>query len=98
MPPEIKQPTNFDESINGIDQEKPEIIRLKIKRNKRRYSELLNIESIPASGIVEISVFSQAWLVRALCAAQGDIEILNGAEVAGPIVARSTKILALYQS
>jgi proteasome accessory factor C len=98
LPPEIKQPVNFDESINEIDQEKPEIIRLKIKRNKRRYSELLNIESIPASGIVEISVFSQAWLVRALCAAQGDIEILSGAEVAGPIVARSTKILALYQS
>lgn len=81
----------------------PEKIRLKIHQNKRRYSELLNIESISASGIVEISLFSEAWLVRTLTAAHGDIEILAGADgamdaIAAGIVARSTEILALYQS
>lgn len=76
----------------------PRKIKIKIHRNRRRYSELLNIESIPASGIIEISVFSEQWLVRAISAAQGDIEILSGADIGSEIVARSTQILALYQS
>lgn len=76
---------------------RPTNVRLKILRNRRRYSELLNIDSIPASGIVEIPIFSQAWLVRTVSAAQGDIELLGEAEIAGEIAARSAQILALYQ-
>jgi hypothetical protein len=59
---------------------------------------LLNIESIPASGVVEIEVYSQAWLVRAISAARGDIEIVAGAEIAALIGARASQILALYRS
>lgn len=79
-------------------EERPERIRLKVTKNRRRYAELFNIDSIPPSGIVEISIFSQAWLVRTLCAAQGDIELVSDTEIAPMILARNSKILALYRS
>jgi proteasome accessory factor C len=87
------------DDVNGAaDATAPTKVKLKIKRNKRRYSELLNIESIPASGLVEIEVYSQAWLVRAISAARGDIEIVAGAEIAALIGARASQILSLYRS
>jgi len=90
-------PTDFA-SGSDVEPIAPKRIKLKIKRNKRRYAELLNIESVPASGLIEIEVYSEAWLVRAVSASQGDIEIVAGAEIAAQIVARATKILALYRS
>jgi proteasome accessory factor C len=96
---------NFSAQILKIGEDRgkaestaPTKVKLKIKRNKRRYAELLNIESIPASGVVEIEVYSQAWLVRAISAARGDIEIVAGAEIAALIGARASQILALYRS
>jgi proteasome accessory factor C len=95
----------FSEQIKKIEEAKgeedataPSKVKLKIKRNKRRYAELLNIENIPASGQVEIEVYSQAWLVRAISAARGEIEIVAGAEIAALIGARATQILSLYRS
>jgi proteasome accessory factor C len=95
---------NFSAQILKIGEDRgkaestaPTKVKLKIKRNKRRYAELLNIESIPASGVVEIEVYSQAWLVRAISAARGDIEIVAGAEIAALIGARASQILALYR-
>jgi predicted DNA-binding transcriptional regulator YafY len=86
------------ESKDDVEKIAPKKIKLKIKRNKRRYAELLNIDSVPASGLVEIEVYSEAWLVRAVSASAGEIEIVSGAEIAAQIVARATKILALYRS
>jgi proteasome accessory factor C len=76
----------------------PAKVKLKIIRNRRRYAELLNIESIPPSGVVEIEVYSQGWLVRAVCAARGDIEIVSGAQIAAQIAARAREIRSLYRS
>ena len=82
----------------GEYETKPEKIQLKIRKNKRRYAELFNLESIPVSGQVEVSIFSLSWLVRALCAAQDDVEVTRGPQISPLIAARSEKILALYQS
>ena len=87
-----------EEATGAADATAPTKVKLKIKRNKRRYAELLNIESIPPSGLVEIEVYSQAWLARAISAASGDIEIVAGAEIAALIGARASQILALYRS
>lgn len=76
----------------------PTKVKIKIIRNRRRYAELLNIESIPPSGLVEIEVYSQDWLIRALCAARGDIEIVAGAQIAAQIAARAREIRSLYRS
>lgn len=76
----------------------PAKVKLKINRNRRRYAELLNIESIPPSGLVEIEVYSQEWLVRAVSAARGDIEIVAGAQIAAQIAARAREIRSLYRS
>jgi len=94
---------NFSAQILEAGDAKAEIsapakVKLKINRNKRRYAELLNIESIPASGLVEIEIYSQAWLVRAISSARGDIEIVAGAEIAALIVTRASQILSLYRS
>ena len=94
---EFKASSEID-SVSVLEQVAPKKIKLKIKRNKRRYAELLNIDSVPASGLVEIEVYSEAWLVRAVSASAGEIEIVSGAEIAAQIVARATKILALYRS
>jgi len=87
-----------EEATGAADATAPTKVKLKIKRNKRRYAELLNIETIPPSGLVEIEVYSQAWLARAISAASGDIEIVAGAEIAALIGARASQILALYRS
>lgn len=76
----------------------PDIVRLKINRNRRRYAELLNIESVPSSGLVEIEVYSQDWLVRVICAARGDIEIVSGAHIGAQILARASQVRSLYRS
>jgi proteasome accessory factor C len=73
-------------------------VKLRILRNKRRYAELLNIENIPSSGLVEIEVYSQVWLVRAISAARGDIEIVAGAQIAALIASRARQIRSLYRS
>lgn len=95
---EMEKSSSVKVEISDVDSISPQKVKLKIKRNKRRYAELLNIESVPASGLVEIEVYSEAWLVRAVSASRGEIEIVAGREIAAQIVARATKILALYRS
>ena len=98
---------NEENSDGAVDQEKarvaqepiaPTKVKLKLNRNRRRYAELLNIESVPSSGLVEIEVYSQDWLVRTVCAACGDIEIAAGAQIAAQIAARAREIRSLYRS
>lgn len=88
----------FEKVRTGSEANLPAKVKLKIKKNRRRYAELLNIESVPASGLVEIEVYSQAWLVRVITAARGEVEVVTGAEIAALILARTQKIQALYRS
>jgi len=83
---------------DSIEVAAPTKVKIKIHRNRRRYAELLNIETLPASGLVEIEVYSQAWLVRAISASRGDIEIVSGAQIAAQIAERGRQIRSLYRS
>jgi proteasome accessory factor C len=96
----IESKDSFQDTVIEVSSEgsTPTKVKLKIIRNRRRYAELLNIESIPPSGLVEIEMYSQEWLVRALCAARGDIEIVAGAQIAAQIAARAREIRSLYRS
>lgn len=95
---EIDEIANADGGEGSLEGTAPTKVKIKIIRNRRRYAELLNIESIPPSGLVEIEVYSQSWLVRAVCASRGDIEVVSGAQISAQIVARATGILSLYRS
>ncbi|CAB4535473.1 MAG: WYL domain-containing protein [Actinobacteria bacterium] len=94
----IAQMRKVEEESESAETVAPMKIKLRILRNKRRYAELLNIESIPSSGLVEIEVYSQVWLVRAISAARGDIEVVAGAEISALIAARARQIRSLYRS
>lgn len=94
----ITQMQRAEEDKESAEIAAPMKVKLRILRNKRRYAELLNIENIPSSGLVEIEVFSQVWLVRAISAARGDIEIVAGAQIAALIAARARQIRSLYRS
>ena len=94
----IAQMRKVEEESGSAETVAPLKVKLRILRNKRRYAELLNIESIPSSGLVEIEVYSQVWLVRAISAARGDIEVVAGAEISALIAARARQIRSLYRS
>ena len=94
----ITQMQKAEEEKESAEIAAPMKVKLRILRNKRRYAELLNIENIPSSGLVEIEVYSQVWLVRAISAARGDIEIVAGAQIAALIAARARQIRSLYRS
>ena len=94
----INQMQKAEEEKESAEIAAPMKVKLRILRNKRRYAELLNIENIPSSGLVEIEVYSQVWLVRAISAARGDIEIVAGAQIAALIAARARQIRSLYRS
>ena len=94
----IAQMRKVEEESGSAETVAPLKVKLRILRNKRRYAELLNIESIPSSGLVEIEVYSQVWLVRAISAARGDIEVVAGAEISALIAARARQIHSLYRS
>ena len=94
----ITQMRKVEEEKESIEVTPPMKVKLRILRNKRRYAELLNIENIPSSGLVEIEVYSQVWLVRAISAARGDIEIVAGAQITALIAARAKQIRSLYRS
>ena len=94
----ITQMQKAEEEKESAEAAAPMKVKLRILRNKRRYAELLNIENIPSSGLVEIEVYSQVWLVRAISAARGDIEIVAGAQIAALIAARARQIRSLYRS
>jgi proteasome accessory factor C len=94
----IAQMRKVEEEKKPAEIAAPMKVKLRILRNKRRYAELLNIENIPSSGLVEIEVYSQVWLVRAISAARGDIEIVAGAQIAALIAARARQISSLYRS
>lgn len=94
----ITQMQRAEEDKESAEIAAPMKVKLRILRNKRRYAELLNIENIPSSGLVEIEVYSQVWLVRAISAARGDIEIVAGAQIAALIAARARQIRSLYRS
>jgi proteasome accessory factor C len=94
----IAQMRKVEEEKKPAEIAAPMKVKLRILRNKRRYAELLNIENIPSSGLVEIEVYSQVWLVRAISAARGDIEIVAGAQIAALIAARARQIRSLYRS
>ena len=94
----ITQMQKAEEDKESAEIAAPMKVKLRILRNKRRYAELLNIENIPSSGLVEIEVYSQVWLVRAISAARGDIEIVAGAQIAALIAARARQIRSLYRS
>ena len=94
----INQMQKAEEEKESAEIAAPVKVKLRILRNKRRYAELLNIENIPSSGLVEIEVYSQVWLVRAISAARGDIEIVAGAQIAALIAARARQIRSLYRS
>jgi proteasome accessory factor C len=94
----IAQMRKIEEAKASTEIAAPMKVKLRILRNKRRYAELLNIENIPSSGLVEIEVYSQAWLVRAISAARGDIQIVAGAQIAALIAARAGQIRSLYRS
>ena len=94
----INQMQKAEEDKESAEIAAPVKVKLRILRNKRRYAELLNIENIPSSGLVEIEVYSQVWLVRAISAARGDIEIVAGAQIAALIAARARQIRSLYRS
>ena len=94
----ITQMRKAEEDKESAEIAAPMKVKLRILRNKRRYAELLNIENIPSSGLVEIEVYSQVWLVRAISAARGDIEIVAGAQIAALIAARARQIRSLYRS
>ena len=94
----ITQMRKVEKEKESIEVAPPMKVKLRILRNKRRYAELLNIENIPSSGLVEIEVYSQVWLVRAISAARGDIEIVAGAQIAALIAARARQIRSLYRS
>jgi predicted DNA-binding transcriptional regulator YafY len=95
---EIDEIANAGGGEGSLEGAAPTKVKIKITRNRRRYAELLNIESIPPSGLVEIEVYSQNWLVRAVCASRGDIEVVAGAQISTQIAARATGILSLYRS
>ena len=94
----ITQMRKVEEEKESIEVAPPMKVKLRILRNKRRYAELLNIENIPSSGLVEIEVYSQVWLVRAISAARGDIEIVAGTQITALIAARARQIRSLYRS
>ena len=94
----ITQMQKAEEEKESAEIAAPMKVKLRILRNKRRYAELLNIENIPSSGLVAIEVYSQVWLVRAISAARGDIEIVAGAQIAALIAARARQIRSLYRS
>ena len=94
----MNQMQKAEEEKESAEIAAPMKVKLRILRNKRRYAELLNIENIPSSGLVEIEVYSQVWLVRAISAARGDIEIVAGAQIAALIAARARQIRSLYRS
>lgn len=71
--------------------------RLKIGRNRRRYAEPFGAADLPKSGLVELPIFTQEWLVRTIAAGGGDIELLDDGATRAELAAWGEDILALYR-
>lgn len=75
----------------------PDLYTLRINSRRRRYRELLAISDIAPDGTAHCEAFSQEWMIAAIVAAGGDIELLEPAHLRPLIAARASEILQVYR-
>lgn len=75
----------------------PDVYTIRILERQRRYREIFSISHIAADGTAQCEAFSQEWMIAAIVAAGGDIELLEPAHLRSQIAARASEILQLYR-
>jgi proteasome accessory factor C len=96
----FSRPAHGNESLDNLTAVSlpQRMAKLKIGQNRRRYAELLGSQELPESGLVEVAIFTQEWLIRTVVAAGGDIELLDDAAGRAEVRSWAEDILALYRS
>lgn len=72
-------------------------LSLQVSGRRRAIAELLELETIPASGEISIDVFSEAWIEKAVIAYSPDLVVLQPDSASQAIKASIANILALYR-
>jgi proteasome accessory factor C len=71
---------------------------IEVLRRKRAISEFLQIEQLPATGVVEVEAFSPVWVGKAVTSFAPDMTLKSPLENRSEIRAAMEKILSLYRS
>jgi proteasome accessory factor C len=72
-------------------------LSLQVSGRRRAIAELLELETIPASGEISIDVFSEAWIEKAVIAYSPDLVVLHPDSAKQAVKASIANILALYR-
>lgn len=72
-------------------------LSLQVSGRRRAIAELLELETIPASGEISIDVFSEAWIEKAVIAYSPDLVVLQPDSAKQAVKASIANILALYR-
>ena len=73
-------------------------VGLKVFRNRRNISELLQLEPISQDGQVKVDIYSPEWLIRAAIASSPDLLVEKPDSLKAQIASTAQNILALYRS
>lgn len=84
---QAKSKASLDEKI---------VCTVEIGHSRRAIAELFSLDSLPASGLVEITTFSSEWLSRAVIAHSPDLTLAQPSELRQHIHQKLENILALY--
>jgi proteasome accessory factor C len=78
--------------------EEKESFTIEVLRRKRAISEFLQIEQLPATGVVEVEAYSPEWVGKAVTSFAPDMALKAPLGNRGEIRAAMEKILSLYRS